>query len=694
MFHLHYRVHTRSEQLFAGILCALMVLFIGTRAVRAQSWQTLARLPQIVNCSFFFDTSMGFAGSGATYGAPNSRTEPINIYRTTNGGLSWSPMVVPQGYLGSVSSIFMVDHNNGWASILPWNSSQNNRLWQTTDGGLTWGELATSGMGTCVYQTSHALILTDLDDGHQGCISTDGGHTFTNSIPGGTNCIGFLNDTDGIITVFRGGPWQQTTDGGLTWNPLSLGEESWGIGPVPGTSTYYCAGENVPTLVTKSTDKGITWTTLHSFPFETSGDIRVADSETLYVQVNSNIAPNLATGVLRSTDGGINWTNLGGPQNFNDSRFTVIPLKCGAMIYAFDTGGGAFKLVDIFKHVAEGLVLNTKYDVVASSCQPLDTTVNTGIIGCLPTSGLLDSLWLSGSLAFALADTRSTPRSLAPIDSVLISYAGTSGGADTAELHIRYDLGSGIHDTTILLTGTMASPLLAQPARLHREAASAYLGGVDSLELGMDLGAQINLDSLWPYLNDIEGTFAFDSSIVSFESYTPPAGWTITTLANHGDAVDFGIHKISGQATQPLDLGAALFLPNTTQLATSWVTLPRFVLNIGKQAISLCVTDNEDSHWSVKTLGAQSGVTEAPTAAGDGISIYPNPAESEFFVRNTNAHPALITLYDAIGRNVASANVGAASTSTIDIASLARGSYVVVCHVGDRMVVRRLDKSR
>jgi hypothetical protein len=240
----------------------------------------------------------------------------------------------------------------------------------------------------------------------------------------------------------------------------------------------------------------------------------------------------------------------------------------------------------------------------------------------------------------------------------------------------------------------LASPLLAQPARLHREAASAYVGQIDSLRLEVDISSQINLDSLWPYLHDIEATFAFDSSIVSFASYIPPAGWSITSLANRGNAVDFGIHKISGVAVSPLDLGMALFLPNTSQLATSWVTMPRLVVDAGGQSTSLCVTDNEDSHWAVKTLGEESGVAELSATEGDGISIYPNPAQSDFFVRNMNAKSALITVYDAIGRDVALVTVGAGSTTTVNIESLAWGSYIVVCKVGDYVVTHLLSKTK
>ena len=51
-----------------------------------------------------------------------------------------------------------------------------------------------------------------------------------------------------------------------------------------------------------------------------------------------------------------------------------------------------------------------------------------------------------------------------------------------------------------------------------------------------------------------------------------------------------------------------------------------------------------------------------------------------------------IVMYDVIGRQVASGNVLPASTGSIDIASLAQGSYVLVCHIGDRIITRRINK--
>jgi len=338
--------------------------------------------------------------------------------------------------------------------------------------------------------------------------------------------------------------------------------------------------------------------------------------------------------------------------------------------------------IDTNGSIASSLSLPSTFpSVLQSSCTAADTEIALGVIGCGSPTGVLDSVWLTSgagdkSTPFAISDSRSAPRMLATLDSILLSYHSTHG-PDTAELHLRYDIGSGPRDTTITVIGRLASPLLAEPERLHRESASAYFGAVDSLPLTVNISSSINLDSLWPYLTNISATYAWDSSIVNYSAYLPPAGWTLTSLTSHGNSLDFSIQNSSGTASNPLDLGTALFHPNTTQLATSWVTLPVLEMEIGGQAVSLCVTDNEDSHWAVKTLGAQSGVAPqwAPESAPT-TRIYPNPVGNELSIENSGADKAAVTIYDAIGRVVARASIAAGITGTIDVHSLAPGAYV------------------
>ena len=317
----------------------------------------------------------------------------------------------------------------------------------------------------------------------------------------------------------------------------------------------------------------------------------------------------------------------------------------------------------------------TTQSILEGGCGTVDTSVVLGITGCNVSSGMLDSVWLSGSAAFSITDTRSTPRSLAALDSIAISYLGTSG-SDTAELHIRYDLGSGAQDTVVTVIGSLASPLLAEPEQIHREAASAYYGQTDTLPLDIDVSASINLNSLWPYLTDIQASYTWDSSVVSYTTYLAPSGWSLSSLTGLGDSVAFEIHKLNASVGNPLDLGTALFQPNGEQLATTWVSLPSLMTTIGGKKLSLCVTDNEDNHWAVKTLGVLSGVAGSPPTTPEFV-LYPDPAEDELFIQNPSEQQASITLYDAIGRIVGTTTVEAQSTATVDTHTLTSGVYFV-----------------
>ncbi len=624
-------------------------------------------------------------------------------------------------------------------------------VWRSNDSGSDWIETPLSFSGNACqisFIDSHNGLVTT----HQGevFLTRDGGKSWKNIHNVGSACSGILLDSNDILVCKKEpGGVDYSWDGGKTWN-TSYGD-SWDhdliAGPKPGTSFMLSANYNTLMHVWSSTDTGASWSMLPglldidewSMAFDpcnpelmyaiNEGYTHTADytgRSKIFVSSDGGVTWNVTAnhpakyfagslslgphtifvptvsevdaGIFRSTDHGQTWQHVGGPSSSADTRLIVaindnLVIASdinGGIWVTFNSGGDSITLPQSSSSL---LLASSHTHVMESSCNPTDTSVPLMVSECGPFFASLDSAWLSGSLAFALADTRAVPRTLAAVDSILISYAGT-GGADTAYLHLRYDLGSGARDTAVLLTGTL-SPLAAESQRLHREAASAYYGQIDSLLMAVDLNANVNIDSLWPYIGDIQATFAFDSSVVQFDAYIPAAGWRTKSVTNNGNSVDIVITKISGNPSQPLDLGTALFDPNSAQLATSWVTLPRFIVDAGGQSLSLCVTENEDSHWAVKSLGAQSGVAGTPVATTrDEISIYPNPAENELFVRNTNAHLALISIYDAIGRSVASASARAASTTPIDIQSLPRGSYIVVAQMGDRIVTMRLSKTQ
>jgi hypothetical protein len=687
---------------FIRVLGFLISIFVSD-AGNAQSWKKIATFDGYICFSKFLDANIGFVGLGISPGLIHNGPAPIELYKTTNGGTSWKKVSIPTNFVGGgeIGDLIMVDSMNGWIAMASSAIIFNNKaLWHTTDGGLTWNETQLVGSGTAVRITPTAMIVTDLlNNGH---ISTDGGNTFLNGLFSSTNCVDFVDSMHGVISDYRGQNWLYTSDGGLTWQNSTMTVESWSVLGVIGTSDFYAAPEG-PTngmpyspQIFRSTDFGVTWESISALPYLVTGHIAGISEDMLFCQVSVDGAAHDSIyhgGFYCSSDKGLMWSSIGGPSAEHDTRFSVIQICDSIKVFGFDdkSPGSLFQYsIGRNGKSPNALFFPNISQITQSSCVPIDIIIPVDVNGCAILSAYIDSLWLTGSSAFRISDMRTAPRVLSSVDSILVSYAGTSG-PDTSLLHLRYNLGSGAQDTTIQLIGILASPFLGAPSMLHRESASAYYGQLDSLTLGVDLSTQINLDSLWPSITSIQATYTWDSSVVSFASYLPPAGWLVSSLTSHGNAVDFSIQNVNSSATHPLNLGTALFRPRTSQQAASWVELPSLVLGIGGQAVSLCVSDNEDNHWAVKTLGVQSGVAEVPSSEQD-ITVYPNPAGDELFVQNTNSSEIQITIYDAIGKSVASRNVLPASTTSIGMGSLARGSYLCVSHIGDRIVTRKINK--
>ena len=123
----------------------------------------------------------------------------------------------------------------------------------------------------------------------------------------------------------------------------------------------------------------------------------------------------------------------------------------------YDLGSGSrdtvITLIGHSTHLPSQLTLSqTTQSVVDTSCGPKDTAFRLSGTGCPGVT--LTSVTLSGSKAFTLADSRSTPRALDSLDSVRVVFTPTPPGLDTTYLHLQYNLGSGIRDTIITLIGS------------------------------------------------------------------------------------------------------------------------------------------------------------------------------------------------------------------------------------------------
>lgn len=208
------------------------------------------------------------------------------VWKTTNAGISWTPIFDQVGTLpiGAVT-LDPNDSNDVWVGTGDKNGGGcagyfGQGVYLSEDGGATWSARNGTGATALPLSIVNAVAVQPTDSNV--------------ILAGGAGACG----ATGALTgpgVFR------SADRGLTWTRvLSTNVED--IVFVPGTSTVYAGLIN--TGVSKSTDGGATWTPMNTGLTATGSRMRLAlspsDSNTLYALISQRL--------YRTIDGGANWT--------------------------------------------------------------------------------------------------------------------------------------------------------------------------------------------------------------------------------------------------------------------------------------------------------------------------------------------------------------------------------------------------
>ncbi|WP_084708589.1 YCF48-related protein [Hymenobacter norwichensis] len=198
-----------------------------------QTWTVQGRGTAFFNADSYAEVVHFFSATdGVVVGAPLTQSSGPEVYRTTDGGATWSPVTLPQALLNE----YPVGIRPAVVGNTIWLATTKGRVYRSTDRGATWTVSATP-----TGQDPTGLAFRDAQNG----------------------LMSFLDDNGTNHLLYR------TTDGGATWTPVTYAGPLHGnsLSAVPGTNQYVSVGGNLGNNDQGSSytsNNGQTWVALES----------------------------------------------------------------------------------------------------------------------------------------------------------------------------------------------------------------------------------------------------------------------------------------------------------------------------------------------------------------------------------------------------------------------------------------------
>lgn len=212
------------------------------------------------------------------------------IFRTTNGGTSWTNMTFTAAgmYTHTASFCNLVTFVNSSVGITQGDANpftgNEFEIWRTTDGGNTWTLVPGANIPNPLSASEYGLVDVYTKFGNNIWFGTNMGRVFRSFDAGQTWSVStalpnsqitelaFYDANNGLCVAYTGSSPNftinllNTTNGGVTWSLIASGsgmDPNFGrndIAGIPGTSWFASAGAGTGNqLISFSMDNGLTW---------------------------------------------------------------------------------------------------------------------------------------------------------------------------------------------------------------------------------------------------------------------------------------------------------------------------------------------------------------------------------------------------------------------------------------------------
>jgi len=191
------------------------VTFIYRTTNAGSTWTNVLSL----NEGFIDGIKMFDASNGIAVGDPVGGK--WTVLKTTNGGASWARIATEPSQAGGEAGWNNALATFGTANI--WFGTNSYHVYRSTDGGATWSSSAVPFANSVSVNFSSALYGLAGSDSGAAARTTDGGVTWTPVSLGGGGYVSGFSGTESDFFAAEGGSVYRSSNNGASWSPSFTG---------------------------------------------------------------------------------------------------------------------------------------------------------------------------------------------------------------------------------------------------------------------------------------------------------------------------------------------------------------------------------------------------------------------------------------------------------------------------------------